>query len=557
MNKFIKSIVSFGAVVLAVAACQKPEEFKPGEPDADGCYGVYFDETSISEVFAPEDEKIMEITLLRTQKDGAITVPLVVDASSEGVLKFSELKFDDGAGEATLTVTMDAKAEIGVEYTATVTIEDPQYASRYGVHATTADLSVLIDKWNSLGKAKVHDTFFFENEYEVALEQNDLNKNRFRLVAPYAEGLTAEKSVIEGAGLTVAGTGPKYVYFTLLKKGDVLNEGEEGEFSITADDLVLFDSYASGVKYGDNNIGVYYPNDMFSDCSISDIEYNKVLGYQEGENKDLPTAVQFAPVYYWRTNYEIDNDQDGIYTVVFPGVTLTDYSIDVATYDSEDGELPVEFELGTDVATVKYAVFEGELSNKIRGDKAEEIGAGTAEGIVTLTAAELEAAEYAVSLTLEATGKYTLVAVAFDAEGEAQDYASASFGYIAKGDDSHQIVLTSSLLPASSASLRYVLFGSDLTKVKIQAFSKEYYDENTQKCLYLTYSDEVTEDVGDDGLALVNGSGLNGTVTEILDLESKTYASKLKPDTEYVLVVYVENGYRSDFIVLDAKTLAE
>ena len=556
MNKFLRYIVSFCAAALSLAACQK-EEFKPGNPDVDGCYGVYFDETSIEEVFDPEETtKAVEITVLRTVQEGEITVPLTVETGTEGVFTFSEIKFEDGANETVVTVTLGETAEVGKTYTASITIDDPQYASQYSVHPTSATVSLLIDKWNDLGKATLTH-FFFAGVYEVTLEQNDLDKNKFRLVSPLAEALEKEGPDFVADGWGVSGTGPDYLPFTLLEKGETLTDRSGNEFKITNDNLVIFDSYFTGFLYGGTGrIYAWYPMDLYSECSEDDITYSKVVAYQDS---GLPGVVQFAPYFYvsgvggW--NY---TQTDGAVTIVFPGYTYADYSIEVTTYDSEEGLLPVEFEIGADVAGVKYAVFEGELSKRDCGEKAEEIQNGTAEGVVTLTAEELETAEYVINLSLEATGKYTIVAVSCDADGEVQEYAYASFGYIAEGDDtSHTIVLTSSLLPASPTSLRYVLFGSDLTKVKVQTFTKDFFTGKYGSYTYnYTYSDTYTETFSEADLAAVNGAGFNGTVTEYYDPVEKEF-SDLEPDTEYVVVIYVENGYRSNFYALESRTQAE
>ncbi len=557
MNKFLRYTVSFCAAALSLAACQKEEEFKPGEPDVDGCYGVYFAETSIDEVFDPEETtKAVEITVLRTVSDGEINFPLAVETDAAGIFTVSEVKFDDGAAETKVMVTMGENAEIGKTYTVSVTIDDPQYASKYSVRPTSATISLLIDKWNDLGKA-TFSHYFFEESYEVTVEQNDLEKNRFRLVSPLAEALEKEGPSFVAGGWAINGTGPDYLSFTLLEKGETLTDYSGNEFTITKGNLVIFDSYFTGFLYGGTGkINAWYPLDLYSECTEDDIAYSKVVAYQDN---GLPGAVQFAPYFYisgvggWNKTAT-----DGAVTIVFPGYTYADYSIDVTAYDSEEGVLPVEFEIGADVAGVKYAVFESELSKKVCEQKVEEIEDGTAENIVTLTAEELETAEYVQNLTLEATGKYTIVAVSCDADGEVQEYTYASFGYIANGDDtSHPIVLTRSLLPESPTSLRYVLFGSGVTKLKVQTFTKEFYESKYGSYVYsYTYSDDYTEAFSDADLAAVNGSGFNGTVKEYLDpYEEET--AELEADTEYVVVIYVENGYRSDFYVLDAKTPAE
>lgn len=560
MKKLTKYIVWFSAAALSLAACQKVEEFKPGEADPEGCYGVYFKETAFDEVFAPEDTpKTIEITLVRTLKDGEISVPVVVDTEAGDTLVFSEVKFDDGAPEATLAVTLDGdKARIGVTYTASVTIDDPQYASRYSTHPTSADLSIIIDKWNDLGKAKFSDNFFFENSYEVTLEQNDLDKNKFRLVSPYAGALKAEEAALNQNGLSVTGSGPEYLNFTLLQKGDEVNE-----VKITKADFVNFETYFTGISYtkGSHKIYAYTPADALGNYFTEDaLSCNKVLAYQ---TSGLPGAVELAPYYYMPT-YPYGWDYtvyDGVILIQFPGYTYADYSIALTAYESEDGETPVYVEAGADVASVKYAVYDGELSAKDCAAKAKEIEGGTAADVKTVTAEEIEKAKGYISLTCATSGPYTVVAVSFDADGTAQEYDYTSFGYIAKDDDtSYPIVFNASVLPATSSSLRYVLMGSGLTVVKVQAFTKAFYDSYAKYAYNLTYSDTDTEALDEKTLASVNDAGYAGTVKSYLsyDAKAKKYVdTPLSADTEYVVIVYVENGYRSDAKVFTATTPAE
>ena len=55
MKKFINILLAAAVTALAVVSCQKEEQIKPGTPDPEGCYGVYFpiQETSGSHIYSP------------------------------------------------------------------------------------------------------------------------------------------------------------------------------------------------------------------------------------------------------------------------------------------------------------------------------------------------------------------------------------------------------------------------------------------------------------------------------------------------------------------------
>ena len=84
----VKSLAWIAALAFAVVSCQeKIQPHEPGEPEASGCYGVYFptQAASGSHVYNPTQDPSVEITVARTNTSGAVTVPVVLTTSEDGV----------------------------------------------------------------------------------------------------------------------------------------------------------------------------------------------------------------------------------------------------------------------------------------------------------------------------------------------------------------------------------------------------------------------------------------------------------------------------------------
>ncbi len=136
--KYIFPVVA----VLAAASCSN-DEYKPGEPDIDGSYNVYFEaDQSKSIEYGPKDKKFeYEITATRNNTDGAIEVPLTIKGD-EKVIFATPLIFDDGESSATFKVIF-SDLEIQKPYEFVISIDDPKYALIYGLEETTVTLSVI------------------------------------------------------------------------------------------------------------------------------------------------------------------------------------------------------------------------------------------------------------------------------------------------------------------------------------------------------------------------------------------------------------------------------
>lgn len=534
MKNIFKYSLSFLALSAMMLSCAKEDEHQPGEPDLAGCYQVYFPAQESELTLDPADPTTATVSVMRTEPKGGITVPVTVKDTS-GLFTFSDLRFEDGQSESQITVTFD-KIQIGKTYSVNLEITDPQYASRYSSSPIAFDLSVTREKWNLLGKIGFSEDFMWgftvspDHSGAAEIYQNGNDENLFRIENPFSKRYT---NFVDGSDWFV---------FRVLQPGDVVFANTKVETKITQKDLVYYEDFNTGYtnETYKEKVWLMHPGGFTSYAKDqSSWSYNKVLQYQEN---GLPAAVQIAPFYYLPSaGGGWDGSQKSCIVITFPGAVLTDYSIEAVAGESVNGELPVEFELGADVASTKYAVYEGAISTAAKQKYAEAIADGTE------TSAKVVPASGAVALSFDKSGVYTLVAVTFDAAGEAQKNTSVEFGYVAKGDEENYTVnlsagieLTSRYEPLgytkSNSALIYV-YGEDLVDVKVGVFK-------TSSLSGASVDDVVAslKSVGDSLVNVINNYGYSDIVP------------KLSPLTSYTIVAWGTNGYSSSVVTAKVTT---
>lgn len=534
MNKLFRNILFLSSLTLVLAACQE-EKVEPGEKDLDGCYGVYFPalDKAVKLVLDPAEPTSTKITVMRKNSEGEITVPVTV-ADTSKLFKFAPITFKDGQAETTIDVTFDGIG-IGNTYLASLTIEDPAYASKYNSNPISIDVKVLREKWNNLGVGTwvEHGVFNFDAPENVIIHQNDLDKTKYRIYMRYPD---PKKEGEEYA--LYSSKSDEYLSLRLLKSGEVV-KSKNADFKVDKDGLVLFDIFDTGIPYAEGAPNIWFVHPFNFSDPVNLWYYNKVISYQD--DGVTPAGIQLAPNYYISGVGAIDRSQeDGIITIVFPGAVLTDYTINVSVGETVDGEIPVEFTLGADVATAKYAVYEGELSKAAAERHANAIVKGDEESKVVPETG-------AVSLTLDKSGVYSLVAVSLDDKNEFQKSAVSTFNYVAKGDEEKYPVTVSAGLELTSRyepegytkvnSALFYVYGKNLTEVKASLIPTAKL--NPAKLDSLA---RAPKSVSDSILNLVNTTGWTDLFTE------------LAPVTDYTLIVWASNGYRSKVVTSEITT---
>ena len=534
MKNIFKYTLSFLAMSALMLSCAKEDEHQPGEPEVDGCYGVYFPAQETDLILDPADPTTASIAVMRTVTNGSITVPVTVSDTS-GLFTVSQLVFEDGQSESNIILTFD-KIGVGTSYTLNFEITDPQYASKYNSNPIAIDFSVIREKWNLLGKVGFTENFMWgfsvEPDHEKAAEiyQNDNDKNLFRLENPFSKRYTNFED------------GSDWFVFRILQPGDVVFAGTNLETKITQKNLVYYDDFNTGYTNTNYNAKIWlmHPGGGFKGYVKEEDKwgYNTVLQYQEN---GLPAGVQIAPFYYMNGIGGWDGSQESSIVITFPGAVLTDYTIEAEAGETSDGEIPVNFAYGSDVASAKYAVYEGALSTAAKQKNAEAIADGTE------TSAKVVPESGAVALSFDKSGVYTLVAVSFDAAGKAQENTAIEFCYVAKGDEETYKVNINAGLELTSRyagqgytkinSALFYIYGKDLVDVKMGVFKTSALADATQEDIL-----SKLESVGDSLVNVVNKGGYSDLVTGLSAL------------TSYTLVAWGTNGYSSAFATAEVTT---
>lgn len=413
--KKINLILGALVCLFAFSACTEEVEYTPATLES--ANGVYFPSTSQASVALKSDASTYDVQICRTDTAAEQTVQLTVETNDTiGALQIPDsVTFAAGQSSANLTINYDfEKMGYGTEFAVQVSI-DPAVASTVGLSSYAFTVSVP-EPWKSLGMATFSDTYFFLDSYKVEIQQNELDSTYFRLVYPYHEAFEVDDDGYFG--------GPwentdEYLYFQLLQPGSSL-----AGVPITMNDLIYFEPFMTGFTHPSYGVDMelIHPAHFSSLAAESNFTYNKVVSYQEN---GLPAVVQIAPMYYMDGvggfNY---TQNDGVVTIVFPGVVVKDYSVGIEyagrfTNVSDETYADFNVAMGEDVASVKVGM-------AISADP-NAVVAGILNG--SIEAVEITEAG-TVRYPMATPGEYIAVAISFDAEGNAKEAAIAEFEYV-------------------------------------------------------------------------------------------------------------------------------
>ena len=397
----------------AFASCDNEEEYKPGEPDVDGCYGVYFPSQEIKTNYEPTETLEFTVTAARKVEKGAISVPLEIIGNEKGYFELpSTIDFADGEAETSITVKF-SKAPLGEQLSLSLQITDPQYVSKYSSFDASVSASVIIEKWNSLGKGKIRDdcfTTFYKTgnpEWEVEILENDSQKGFYRLVDPYGDSFPYSEEGTYDKSKTyyfeVHAEDPNGVYIPVQYIGRDWGEG-----------MMMIGSIA-GLKISQG----------------ATLDSQKSAGNTGTLEKGIITFPK-GKLAFGEANYNNGGlyaaNKDGMFRICLPGAVPVDYALSATFGYSSEGALPIVFKMGADIASVKYAIYQGKLADADIKTNVTAIAGNEEPNAKVVGETGVE------SVTLAKTDVYTLVAVGFDSKGEAQASVASSFNYVAKED---------------------------------------------------------------------------------------------------------------------------
>jgi len=572
MKNIAKYLFAISAAAFTFAACEKEAEIKPGEPELDNCYGVYFpvQEASGDHIYNPTQDKVLEITVARTNTEGAITVPVTASFTDPDgptdVFTASDIVFADGQAETTFTVNFD-NAEEGVKYAGHFVIEDNQYASIYSKNSIGLDFTVMCVEMLNLkvpdaeGKPTDKDATvtFTLGWWGLVVEANIkyYEVNDVRTCETFNEKVIVSNNSDAGDVGFWGGGENNHLQFTWFVK----KVSEEGYQAIDVPKQYLGFDYddwlAKPIEQAGNPIFAY---DWF--------HYLITDGGYPGGWPDWEGFLDRNPGVYDRSYYDGNGGfylnlryyipgkggwtPDTFDTVgICEGYTRVDYSLDLATDYSDGGETPVYVEAGVDIKTIKYEVFEGKFSAIQTSNKIEEL----LKDDKTMTEVALEYDdEYEVNYTTlllspEKSGDYTVIVLAYDEAGKPQASDGISIHHITAEDAAEKAVVASVFTEDTPAryqnlhkwdSFAYGISGENLTEVHVGIFTEAMIAEygGSSAVMNAVKSDAKEYGASEEDLAAINADG--GFYDILKGLSAKT---------TYYIIVWATNGDLDTFAI--------
>ena len=532
-----KIFISLLFVLPFLFSCQQPEvdPYQPGEEDNSGCYGVYFpsQEATGSHTLDPTMAPEATFTAMRKNTSGAITVPLKV-TDPAGVFEVGTLSFADGQSESTFTVKFPS-TEMGTQYKLSVQIDDPQYASKYLNQPIALDYSCLRVEWINFGHATFYEGWWSE-VHTANIKYYEVNGVR-TCVAECDEGNgiwgDSVNATIQFTWYTKNTNSDGYQLIAIPKQyfGFDYNDWGSKPESEAVYPVYLYDYYTYWIERGES-LGSF----LDFAATYGDIDGSYPVSYYDGNGGFMFNARYYIPGLggFSPDPYELQ--------AIVDGFTRVDYSIEVETDYSHGGEVPAYMTLGVDVDKVIYCAYPGELTPTQIENRAAAIASDdNAETITEFEEGDGE--KYAdVALNLGTTGFYTLVAVTYDPKGNARETGSVLLNYVSADDEETYAVFVDCATEEvperytgydPTTSFAYYVLGKELTEAHVAVYAKATYDKQQAAVL----NDIKTKHaVNASTLATINANGGWFTVID-----------GLKPDTEYIVLVWATNGMEEAF----------
>lgn len=590
MKKFTNILMAAAVMALAVVSCVKEQENKPGAPDAEDCYGVYFPQQEVIEetqIFDPTQEKEVEIKVARTVSDGALTVKPVVSVSSitaNGLVEedaelftVPDIVFEDGQEETTILVEFPEVKE-GVQYALHLKLEGDAYVSKYSSKLTTCDFKMMCvayqDFLNPETKEPAKVTFTqgaWAETHSAYIKYYEVDGIRY--CQTYNEELVSAEGGKKGG---FWGQDPS-VHLEFMW---YVGETEDCDCDDAPHSTVIPTGAVEGIPAGAQMIRVlpagivdyggsyqFYPYDYYSyyvdkngyaRCFTHFIVMNELFDsvsyYDKNGGFFLWIYGYTSAASGWVGDWAQDYDLVGI----AEGFTRADYSLKldagITEYNAkaEANVVPVSFQVGPDVDKVGYTILEGIASGAAIDAEIAAIAKDTID-FKYATFVEAEGKSFTDSIALDKSGIYTLVAVGLDTLKKAQSSASINFKYLATDDQDKVIVSVSASSTADEASkgysptssIKYSIAGAGITGAIPMIFSEKDAEKkggidaivadilDNPNDYYSMLKDEEYKKycLSAEALAAANDKGYVSIETG------------LSANTTYYVVVWATNGY--------------
>lgn len=390
------------ATAAGFASCSDDDDYVPAQ--VPGNAQVYFSNAQESTVNIVEDQTEFDVLVLRQDTVGDLTVNILANDPSGIFTIPSSVTFVDGKATANLHVTFDfADIEGNVKYPISLKVDEKD-ATLYGDASTS--FVVLYAPWKSIGMCLYTDDYIASIfnlpnvKYNVEVEESMTKAGLYRIINPYGEAYfkaLGEEYVDDGNTyyITINATDPAKVYIERSSIGLDLGYGEMTVWSVAGNAIAAGKPASAEGNYGSLKDGVItFPKNAL------------IIGDNDG---------------WYNANVH------GKFKLVLPGGVDGDYSINaslagIIDYVGGIKKAVVEVTTGKDVKTTKVAVITGaDVESAV-----EAMEKGDLEGVVTLNYSEQP---QTADFTLGEEGTYSIVAVTYNKDGEAQETVSSLFSH--------------------------------------------------------------------------------------------------------------------------------
>ena len=402
--KAIKKLLYFLAVAgttMFASSCTDDLEYTPaGQPSGQQ---VYFAVDLAETINLEENSSSVTIPVSRVVTDEAASFSIFATEESGLFTIPSTVNFAAGESTANLVITYTYSALTQDQaYSCTLTIGDTENTSPYG--KTSYEFSLIAPSpWTSLGMGTLTDdvitgAFSVENQvFTVEIQESDNTPGMYRVVDPYKDNRYS---------LSADGTGSSSNYSCYL----VIDATDPEAVTISKQNMGILST-----DLGDFQMESTAPGTLD----------NGIITFPKGGIELSFTGYQGA----------FQANKNGLFKVVLPGasdvaapavtVAYKGSFIDAA---SNKSNAVLDFTLNETATSYKFAVVEGNIA------KNEAALTETAGKIVDGSLESTEGtASGSVLYPLAVSGTFTVVAVPFNAEGDAGAAAAAAFIYSADG----------------------------------------------------------------------------------------------------------------------------
>ena len=341
--KTIKYLLYAFIATFVLAGCSDDIKYTPGEGEDTDCYGVYFpsQENAGDQELDPAEPTTLTFTAMRKNYNDAITVPVEVSSTQDGLFTVSEIKFEAGQEATTFSVDFPG-AEVGKTYDCSIVVKDKKYALLYGEYSNGLDFSVTRVQWNLVKgpngetKGTWRDDFFTaimgsnikENgvpnaEKEVEIYERADMKGYYRIKDIYDEAYMAKIVGVRYSNVPSVPTytiidarDPEKVWFPVQPTGFEINDvgyEDNGAFVIVSFCQENYPGMASATMYGtlENGVLTFPPKAIL-----------------------LTTPSLWEATSHFKANTEMTR-------LLFPGAVSHDYSVAFEKSAPADGKVAI------------------------------------------------------------------------------------------------------------------------------------------------------------------------------------------------------------------------